>query len=120
MSLKVKCDGAIGLLIYGFLLMFNSNIWPNTALLGDISLQNMSDLAFDLSRSLKVKSNGEIGLPIYDFLLVANSNYMCNLHCLGVFTAARNFFPIFCLGQIWDPLQAYTHPYPGAIFFIKI
>ncbi len=25
-SLKVKCEGAIGLPIYGFLLMFNSNI----------------------------------------------------------------------------------------------
>ncbi len=50
-SLKVKCDGAIGLPIYGFLLMVNSNIWPNTALLQDISLQNMSDLEFDISRS---------------------------------------------------------------------
>ena len=28
-SLKVKCDGVIGLPIYGFLLMFNSNIGPN-------------------------------------------------------------------------------------------
>ena len=29
MSRKVKCKGAIELLIYGFLLMFNSNIGPN-------------------------------------------------------------------------------------------
>ncbi len=28
-SLKVKCEGGIGLPIYGFLLMFNSNIGPN-------------------------------------------------------------------------------------------
>ncbi len=28
-SLKVKCEGANGLPIYGFLLMFNSNIVPN-------------------------------------------------------------------------------------------
>ncbi len=27
-SLRVKRDGAIGLPIYGSLLMFNSNIWP--------------------------------------------------------------------------------------------
>ncbi len=27
--LKVKCDGVIGLAIYGFLLMFNSNIGHN-------------------------------------------------------------------------------------------
>ncbi len=29
MSLKVKYDGAIGLLTYDFLLMFNTNILPN-------------------------------------------------------------------------------------------
>ena len=28
-SLKVKCDGGIGLPIYDFLLVFNSNIWIN-------------------------------------------------------------------------------------------
>ncbi len=28
-SLKVKCENAIGLPIYGFLLIFNSNIGPN-------------------------------------------------------------------------------------------
>ncbi len=42
-SLKVKCDGAIELLIYGFLLMFNSSIGPNSAPLQDIRLQNLSD-----------------------------------------------------------------------------
>ncbi len=37
-SLKVKCQGVIGLAIYGFLLMVNSNIWPNLAPLRDIRL----------------------------------------------------------------------------------
>ena len=52
-SLKVKCDGVIGLPIYGFLLMFNSNIWPNSAPLLDISFQNLVDLDINLSRSLR-------------------------------------------------------------------
>ncbi len=46
--LKVKCEAAIGLLIYAFLLMFNSNIGPNCAPLGDIRLQNLDDLDFDV------------------------------------------------------------------------
>ncbi len=49
--------------------MFNSNIWPNSAPLQDIRLQNLSDLEFDLSRSLKVKCDDVIGLAIYGFLL---------------------------------------------------
>ncbi len=59
--------------------MVNSNIWPNTALLRDTSLQNMSDLDFDLSMSLKVKCHGVIGLAIYGFLLMVNSNISPNL-----------------------------------------
>ena len=47
-SLKVKWHSAIGLPIYGFLLMINSNIWHNMARLRDISPRNMSDLEFDL------------------------------------------------------------------------
>ena len=74
MSLKVKCNIAIGLPIYGFLLMFNGNIVPNCAPLRDIRLQNLSDLDLDLSRSLKVKCVSAIGLPIYGFLLMFNSN----------------------------------------------
>ncbi len=49
--------------------MFNSNIWPNSAPLQDIRLQNLSDLEFDLSRSLKVKCDDVIGLAIHGFLL---------------------------------------------------
>ncbi len=63
-SLEVEIDGVNGLLIYGFLLMFNSNIGTNKASLQDIRLQNLGDLKFDLSRSLKVKSNNAIGLAI--------------------------------------------------------
>ncbi len=55
-SLKVKCDGVTALPIHSFLVMVNSNKGPNLALLRDISLQNLGDLKFDLSRSLKVKS----------------------------------------------------------------
>ncbi len=53
-------------------LMFNSNIGPR-APLRDISLRNMCDLEFNLSRSLKVKCDGAIGLPIYCFLSKFNS-----------------------------------------------
>ncbi len=47
-SLKVKCDSVIGLPIYGFQVVSNSNIWPNSAPLRDISFQNMSDLDIDI------------------------------------------------------------------------
>ena len=72
MSLKVKYNGAIGLPIYGFLLMFNTNIGANYAPFWDRRLQSVSDLDFDLSRSLKFKCDSAIGLPIYGFLLIFN------------------------------------------------
>ncbi len=63
-SLKLNCDGRIWLLIYYFLLVFNSNIWLNSAPLRDISLRNQSDLDIDLSGSLRsVKYNRINGLP---------------------------------------------------------
>ncbi len=74
MSLKVKSDGVIGLVIYGILLIVNSNTGPNSAPLRDIRHCNLSDLDFDLPRSLKVKSDCVIGLAIYGFLLMVNSN----------------------------------------------
>ncbi len=76
--LKVMCDDVIGLSINVFLLIFNSNIWPNWAPLLDIRLQNLSDLEFDPSRSLKVKCDSVVGLPIYAFLSVFNSNVWPN------------------------------------------
>ncbi len=63
LTFKVKCEGAIGLPIYNFLFMVNSNIRHNSAPLRDITLLNLSDLDFNLSMSLKVKY-GVIGLPI--------------------------------------------------------
>ncbi len=54
--------------------MLNSDKGPNKASLRDIRLQNLGNLAFDLSRSPKVKSEGVIGLPIYGILLMFNSN----------------------------------------------
>ncbi len=77
-SLQVKSDGAVEHPIYYFLLMFYSNIWPISAPLQHISLQNLSDLDYDLSRSPKVKCDGAKAIPIYDFLLVFNSNIWPN------------------------------------------
>ena len=57
--------------IYGFLLMVNSNIWPNSPRLRDIRLWNPSDLDLDLQGHSR--SNGVIGLTTYGFLLVSNS-----------------------------------------------
>ncbi len=66
------------------------------ALLGVITVQNLGDLEFDLSRSLKVRSNGAVGLRIYNFLLVCNSNHTTLSHHLGV-VATGNFFSYLVL-----------------------
>ncbi len=63
--------------LYAFLLMFNSNLWRNSAPLQDIRLRNLSDLEFDLSMSLNGKCDSVIGLLIYAFLLMFNSNIWC-------------------------------------------
>ena len=78
MSLKAKCDGSFELPIYDFLLVSNSNIWPNSAALRYISLWYLSDFDVDFSRSLKVKSDSAIGLPTYGFLLMFNRNIWPN------------------------------------------
>ncbi len=70
----MKCQGVIELAIYGFLLMANGNILPNSARVREIRLWKPSDLDVDLSRSLKDKCDGVIGLPIHCFLLIVNSN----------------------------------------------
>ncbi len=59
----VNKDDVIGVAIYGFLLMINSNIESNSTPLGVISFRNLSDLDFDISRSLRVKCDSVIGLP---------------------------------------------------------
>ena len=74
-SFKVKYhDSVIELPIYTFLLVSNSNMWPNSDPLRDISHRNLSDLHFYLSRSLKVKWDVAAGLRMCNFLLVFNSN----------------------------------------------
>ncbi len=69
-SFRVKCDSVIGLPIYASLLMFNTNMRPNSAPLRDIRRRNLSDLEFDLSMSLKAKCDNVIGLAIHGFLLI--------------------------------------------------
>ncbi len=66
MSSKVKCDGVSGFPIYDFLLVFNSNIWPNSAPLRDMSLQSLGDLDFDPKSRRNVMF--AIELSIYGFL----------------------------------------------------
>ena len=95
--------------MYGFLLVFNSVvIWPYLAPLRDKSLQNLSDLKFDLSRILKVKSNGTDGLPIYEFRLCVT--ILVNLCCHLLDDAVPNgeiinLYFIF----ISAPFYCYTH-----------
>ncbi len=97
--------------------MFNSNIGHNMAPLQVISLKNLSDLDFDLSRSLKVSPNGAAGLPIYDFLLVSNSNLMS----LSPFRSPSYLKKNFLSRNIMAKFRPQpTHLYPGAIFFFKI
>ena len=43
---KVRCNCTNGLRKHTFILMFNSNIWPNSAPLRDIGLRDLSDLDF--------------------------------------------------------------------------
>ncbi len=81
-SLKVKCDGGIGLLIYDYPLLFNGNIWPNSSSFTRYKIHSLSDLDFDLSRSLKVKCGGATGLP-----------YMVNLVNMVNWTS-HMWFPI--------------------------
>ncbi len=73
---EAKFDSVIGISIYDFILIFNSNIWPNSASLQDISFQ--SDLNIDLSRSLR--SDVIIPMDSSDnaFLLIIYSNIWPN------------------------------------------
>ncbi len=51
-SLEVRSDGAVnGHSIYDFPLVLNGNLWSKSAALGDISLRNLSNFDFNLSRS---------------------------------------------------------------------
>ncbi len=79
-----------------FLLIVNSNMWPNLAALRDTRLWNLGDL--DLSRSLKVKCDGVIGLPICGFLLMVNSNLIVTLRDIIV---NSNFMRYKALKSEW-------------------
>ncbi len=107
---KVKCDRVIGLPIYGFLLMFNSNIRPNSAPLRDITcirLQNLGDLEFDLSRSLKVICDSVIGLPIC-FPIDIYNNHMSNSHHLALIATQNVFFSyVLSLGPNYEKSQVH-------------
>ncbi len=46
-ALKVKSDGADGLPMHAFLLVFIFKIWPNSGPLRDTNLQNLIDRDFD-------------------------------------------------------------------------
>ena len=61
--------------MYDFLFVISNNYMP-TSILGDIAIQNVHDLEFDLSRSLKVKVYREIRMLTDDFPLVNNSKYV--------------------------------------------
>ncbi len=83
--MTIKYDSVIGLPIYAFLLMFNRNIWPNSAPLQDVMLRNLSDLDFDLSRSLKVECDGIIGfLDSSSFSSDSDSNFFSYRLLLGL------------------------------------
>ncbi len=98
-SLKLKCDNIIQILICGFLLLHNSNIWPNQAPLPDLT-----DLDFDLSSSLKFKCNGAIGLLICGFLLMFNSNIWPNSAPLRNISPQKNWVTLSL--TIWSHLRS--------------
>ncbi len=50
--------------------MFNSNIWPGSAALRDISFQNLNNLDINLSRSLRSNVITQMDSP-YAFLLIS-------------------------------------------------
>ena len=105
--------------------MFNSNIWPYSAPLRDIAIQNLSDLDFDFSRSLRVKCNSVIGLPVYAFLIVTYgltlllvsldssymfpidiySNYMFNSPHLALIATQKVFSYLLSRGPNYKKLQ---------------
>ncbi len=59
----------VSILMYGLLIIVDSDKWPNAIPLRNIRLRYLIGLDFDLSRSLNIKSNGAVGLHKYNFLL---------------------------------------------------
>ncbi len=54
------------------------SIWPNSAPLPDIGVQDVSNLNVELSMSLKVKSDYAIGLPRLDSFISVNNKIWPN------------------------------------------
>ena len=78
-SLRVKCNGAVWLLICDLPLVFNRSIWPSLAPLCDTGLQILHDFDFALSRSRKVISDAAVRLPICDLISVLANNTLTQL-----------------------------------------
>ncbi len=76
----------------------------NSAVLQDISLSNLCDLDFDLSRSLKVKCDGVIGLSLYGFLLIyiRLSNHISISHRLALIVIQNAFSYTLSLGPNYE------------------
>ncbi len=70
--LKVICDDVIELPIYAFLLMFNSNLWPNSAPSQDIRLRNLT-----LNLTFQGHSRSNV-------IVSFDSPYMLSYQCLIV------------------------------------
>ena len=73
MSLKVKPKVCC---IYEYLLVINSKIWPNPSLLIDISLQNVSNVEFCISRSIQLNR--------ISIKMTSQMHYNCSAWCTGL------------------------------------
>ncbi len=74
-SLNVMCDNVIGLPIYAFLLIFNSNIWPNSAPLQDIRLYKIYSLWVTLNLTFQGHSRSNVMMSL-------DLSYMVSYWCV--------------------------------------
>ncbi len=114
-SLKIKCDGDVGLFIYCFLLMFNNSIWHNAAFFMRYWAPNVSGLEFDLWGPAKIRCNGAVGLTIYEFLLISTSNHMSISHRWAVIGNCK----LHPISIIW-PQFSTPPPSPRGVFFLNL
>ncbi len=92
-SLKVKCDSVIRLPIYAFILMFNSNIWPNSSPFQDKSLRNLSDLVFDFQGHSRSNVMASLDVP-YMVCVDTYSNHVPISHRLALIATQNVFFDL--------------------------
>ncbi len=76
-SPRVTCDGTVGLSVCDFLLVSNSNTWPNSVPFRDIKLWNRNDLDIDLSSLRKSNAIAPMDSP---YIL----SYYCLIATLGL------------------------------------